>query len=466
MLLLMFALTACMGGGGGGGQTTGENETADSSPAADNNGGGETDSNSGGESTLDPAEVYVPTSDPNLEANLTIWAGDVNKLEPVVEAFQKHYPKIKVDLVSQGLVVAQKAQTAIAAGRGGPDIISYHFNDQGLFNNGAGLENLLDPPYNAGRFKDAFTEANWYRWSSLDGQKLYSMPFEHVPTMLFYRADILEQYGYPTDPEELAEYLSDTENYLDMAMTFKEDGMYMFTIKDWEMISYLGDRGFFDENLNYARTEDKLVEILDLMKRQNQLGLIPNLLPVWDEEANQALNSGKLIMVEVESTFSRVLREIAPDTAGKWRATRLPTGYSAQQGITMSILSQSKNKEAAWAFIEFAFATFEGQKALIDSRRIDMVGFKPMWQLPEYRDYKEDFLGGQEINKISMELLEKAPMSRPTPLDAKAKEIWIQGILDAIDKNMDSRAALQKIREDIEAAVSQDRQKLLEAMGK
>src|SRR5690606_851132 len=149
------------------------------------------------------------------------------------------------------------------------------------FNAQAGLEDLLQSPYDAGKYKNAFTEQNWTRWMSIDETKLLAMPGEHMPSSMYYRDDILDDYGYPTEPEELATYLESTENFIEMAQAFKGDNKWVTTYRTAFINDNIGDRGYFDKDLNYTRTGDKFVEVLDLTKQLAQLDLISNMMIVW-----------------------------------------------------------------------------------------------------------------------------------------------------------------------------------------
>jgi multiple sugar transport system substrate-binding protein len=76
---------------------------------------------------------------------------------------------------------------------------------------------------------------------------------------------------------------------------------------------------------------------------------------------------------------------------------------------------------------------------------------------------KDPYYGDQNLNQLYAALLDKVPSSTETPLDDKANEIWGKGIGEIMDKNLDAKAALQKIQDDIMSAVSADRQKLLDS---
>jgi multiple sugar transport system substrate-binding protein len=219
---------------------------------------------------------------------------------------------------------------------------------------------------------------------------------------------------------------------------------------------------FFDKDLNYRRNTDNFVRSFDLAKTITQEELYLG-QGIWSGEGQQSIKNGKLISIFLGSWGIGQTRDWGgPEQEGKWRATGLPFGaYGGSGGSTVSILSQSKNKELAWEFVKFALASEEGQR--IFTEKGSMPGWKPAWELNVFKDRKEAYLGGQNLNLVAATLLEKVPPSFETPLDATAQGIWSQGINDLLDKNLDSKAQLQKIEEDIMAAVSAEYQKLLDA---
>lgn len=387
-------------------------------------------------------------------------------MEKFYASFSKAYPKVKVNTQILAWDEIQKnLKTTIAAGTGGPDVIMTGSDWLAPLNMTAGVENLLDPPYNAGDMKDNWTDSNWNHWLSLDGKKLIGLPWDTGATLSYYRSDILEENGFPSDPQELATYMSKPDQFLDMAKALKAKGVYLLEFNRTIMDVYTNGEGFFDRNLNFVRNTDKYVEGLKLAQQVKQLGLAFNNSAFWSDPGKQAVASGKIAMVYYGSWIMGGIQDAAPDSVGKWRVTHLPLGQNvAGSGSTLAILSQSKNKELAWEFVKFLLATDEGQKAWVESG--GAPGYKPAWSFPDYKDFTTALTGDEKVNEIGAEAMEKSTNTYiSTPLDAKANDIWNKGIDEAIEKNKDPKAAIQQIADDIERAVKADKDKLKADLG-
>ncbi|GAE07090.1 ABC transporter substrate-binding protein [Paenibacillus sp. JCM 10914] len=454
LFVLMFSLSvllaACSGGGGA--------TTADPKP------GNEANVETPKQDDAQQEEATVPEEPvKDLSGELELWSFDPEMFPEAVEAFQAKYPKVKVNVVNMEKdEMHDKALTAIAAGTGGPDVLFLEGGYFKRFTSIEGLEDLLAAPYDAGQFQGEFTEANWKRWMSIDGKRLIGMPWDMPPAVTYYRADILEENGFPTDPAELMQYIMNSDNFMNMARTLKQKGVYLLEWRDQPVGLMNSGISFFDSDLNYRRNADGFVKGLDISKQiaQEELYLGQS---IWSEEGQQAIKNGKLAFVYMGSWGDNIIESWAgEDQAGKWRATGLPFGaYGGQGGSVLSILSQSKNKELAWEFIKFNLASAEGQ--LVWTKKGIMPGWKPAWEFPEFKNVKDPYFGDQNTNQLYAALLDKVPASVETPLDDKASEVWGPGIAEVMEKNLDSKAALQKIEDDIMAAVAADRQKLLDA---
>jgi multiple sugar transport system substrate-binding protein len=402
----------------------------------------------------------------DLSGKLTIWTFAQNTHEKMNEAFQKKYPNVQLDFQILSWDDMQKnLKNALATGAGGPDVAMIEGGWFASMNSGEGLEDLLAAPYNAGELKDKFTDANWQRWHSLDGKKLLGLPWDIPPMVTFYRPDILEENGFPSDPVQLGEYIANEDNFLSMAQALKAKGIYILENNDTIFNLYTSGEGFFDRSLNYLRNNEKFAHGLDLAKKVKQLDLAFKNCALWCDPGKQALASGKIAMLYYGGWATGAIKGAAPDTVGKWRTTTLPFGTtSANGGSTMAILSQSKNKELAWEYLKFCFATDEGQRAYVEQG--GSPGYIPAWSFPEVADKTNEMLGDQKYNQIWNPLAQKInTLWVSTPFDADASDIFNKGIADAIDKNTDSKAVLQKIQDDVEAKVKVKRDELKAKLG-
>src|SRR5690606_41845274 len=99
--------------------------------------------------------------------------------------------------------------------------------------------------------------------------------------------------GLPTDPEELGEYLQDTENVLDAARTLAANDIYMYEFRDSPAIQYGDAVGYFDSELNYTRNDERMIELLDFVKEGVQIGWAPQMSLVFSDEGKQLVKQGK-----------------------------------------------------------------------------------------------------------------------------------------------------------------------------
>jgi len=157
---------------------------------------------------------------------------------------------------------------------------------------------------------------------------------------------------------------------------------------------------------------------------------------------------------------ARELEIAFPELSGKWRATTLPLNINfGGGGSTFVIPAQSENKEAAWAYVEWSMRSENAWKVWTSN------SIQPGWSniaaLPWYSEHKSEFLGGQEDYKFYEQLVGLIPVKRLTPLDGDGWGIWLEGVLNAIDKNVDSKTTLQQIQDNAKAKLTPKIEKLL-----
>ena len=322
------------------------------------------------EEAVAPAASTAPSVAPteevkDLSGTIDFWTFDETGSKLLADAFMAKYPKvtIKTSLLSWD-DLPKNLQTTIAAGSGAPDVAYIEGGMFGKFVNNEGLEDLLAEPYNAARYQDQFVSGNWNRWLSLDGQKLLGFPWDQPPMVTFYRPDILEEAGYPSDPAGFGELLQDQTKVMEMAQALKAKGIFTFEFSQTPIDMLTSKVGFWDHDLNYLRNTDEFATALDLSKQIKQMGLALDQSSFWSDEGKAAMTGGKLLMVTFGTWAQGQLKDLGEDQIGKWKATNLPFGnYVGNGGSTMVIPSQAKNKELAWEFIQFSLASQEGQDA-------------------------------------------------------------------------------------------------------
>nr|WP_144923580.1 extracellular solute-binding protein [Paenibacillus bovis] len=410
-----------------------------------------------------PTEITY-THEFDLEGEIDFWSWD-EMFEDVIVEFNKLYPNIKVNLTVLPMgELHDNLATTIAAGRGAPDAVHVEQGQFPRYQAEGLLVDFLQPEYNLQRYKDLQSEYNWERWKSVDGKRLLGFPWDVTAGVFYYREDIYEQMGLPTDPEELGEYLQDPENVLDAARTLAANDIYMYEFRDSPAIQYGDAVGYFDSELNYTRNDERMIELLDFVKEGVQIGWAPQMSLVFSDEGKQLVKQGKAASFPAGTNGSRHLEEAFPDLKGKWRVTKVPAGVNfGLGGSTFSIPEQSDSKDAAFAFLEFLNFSEEAWKIYVD--KAVQPAWKHITQLPWYLEHTNEYLGGQKDFAFYETIVDNIPVRRVTPLDGPAWPLYIDKINESIDKNIDSRTTLQQIEDNTLKQLGPDIEKLKEEYG-
>ncbi|MCR2823862.1 extracellular solute-binding protein [Lederbergia panacisoli] len=453
LLMLMLVLAGCKSGG---------NLATDGPEDSNSNGNS---NNSGEEVKEEEEEDLMPVYDSSVEGSVTFWTWTADIYVDIVKEFNKVYPNVKVEVVGLDFGdLHDKLQTTLAAGSGSPDVAQVEQGQFGRYVVGDLLEDLLQPPYDAGRYKDLNSEYNWERWKSVDGLKLLGMPWDVTPGVFYYRQDLYEQMGLPSEPEELGEYIKDPDNVLAAARTFAANGIYMFEWRDSPAVQYGDAVGYYDSDYNWLRNDEKMAELLDFVKEGNQLGWAPQMSILGSDEGKQLVNQGKVASFPVGSWGARELANVFPEQAGKWRATSMPLDLKVGLGgSTFVIPSQSENKEAAWAFVEWMNTAEESWKVFVEHSV--QPGWNHITAMPWYQEHTNEYLGGQKDYAFYDTIAAQIPVRRLTPFDGQAWPIYIERVAKALDENIDSKTTLQQIEEAAEKEIGPEIEKLKADMG-
>lgn len=393
------------------------------------------------------------------------------KGESTITQFNEVYPNVTVKpVLMEWQEQHDKLKTVIAAGSGVPDVAMIESGFWGDFNTLPGLDNLLDPPYNFGDFKSDIPEGNFAKTMSLDGKRMFGFGVDFPPRVTFYRQDLFEEAGIPTDPQELVGYMQDWENVMSMAEMLKAKERFMFWNANDPVGVYVDSSAPFNEKLEFQWNNEELVQLLDVAKMINQRKLASN-IGFWSDEGKQAIKSGKMTMVMIGTWADGNLKNEwgGQDLAGKWRITALPGGmYAGNGGTFWAAPTQAANKKAAAAWIKFhGIPNLEKYEEDMDLGGTWVPSYAPAWELNGFDVANDPFFGDQPVKAAIREIIKRVPPFTKTPLDTRVRdEIFWPIINEAIEKNMDSKAALKRIQDDVERALATDIAKLKEQIAK
>ena len=424
LLVAMLVITACGNGGGAGGGA-----------AAD-------------------AEVSGPIV-------VGGWPAADEAFEAIIPMFNEQFPDVEVEiLMSPAGDFRQLLITSFAAGSGAPDVVMLEGGWMGELRESLALENLYDEPFDGGRFADDFVEFRWEFAHSLDG-RLAAIPWDIGPATLFYRADIFEEVGLPTDPEEVHAMMSTWEGFLSMAEAVHipgerwliADAAYMF---QWLFMN----RDFFNERLELQLERPGAIEALEaaIIMRENEWDAQTG--SMWSTEANAGFANGSIVTSTAGCWYGGFLKSwVSPDNEGNWRATRLPAGLpdSNWGGSFVAIPTQSENKLAAWAFIEFSMTTPEAQNAMFEA-----VDYFPAlisaWDDTEIYDWADPYFGGQRTRALWVEIASNIHPVHTTMIDGSADGNLTNAVNSALAEGLSAHEIMDFVYEFITSAIREERE--------
>ena len=137
--------------------------------------------------------------------DLSLWYWNRALDDDLLEQVNEKFPEVNLMPEKIGGDFKVKVITTIAAGSGLPDILCLNDWIGDLLSNPDQFVNLLEEPCNAGEIEDQFLDWKWSMALTPDQNNLIALPLDTGPTAFFYRADLFEQAGLPTDPEKVSE---------------------------------------------------------------------------------------------------------------------------------------------------------------------------------------------------------------------------------------------------------------------
>ncbi len=376
---------------------------------------------------------------------LTVWAW-APQSKDIVTAFEKKYPKVKVNLVNAGTSTIEytKLQNAIKAGSGGPDIAQIEYYALPQFALSGSLTDLNTLGLSS--LKSNYSTAGW---DSVDvNGSLVGLPQDTGPMALFYNKKVFAKYGLSV-PATWAEYVADAKK------------LHAANPKEY-ITNDTGDPGFITSMIWSAGghpyvtsgTKNVTINLQDAGSRQFanlwapmiQNGLIDP-IPSWSSQWYQALANGSIASLVTGAWMPINLETGVPAGKGDWRVAPMPDWTAGQAataengGSSDAVLKSSKNQLAAAGFLEFMN---EGAGAQISANSGDFPSANTILDSSSFLDAAPAYFGGQAINQVlSQAAKDVLPGWSYLPFQVYANSIFPDTVGKAYTKSVSLNAGLQ-----------------------
>ncbi|WP_405877208.1 sugar ABC transporter substrate-binding protein [Streptomyces sp. NBC_01136] len=334
---------------------------------------------------------------------VTVWAWEPT-LKTVAADFEKKYPKVKINLVSErsGDKHYTALSNAISAGKGVPDVAQVEYFALGQYSLTKGLSDLA--PFGADKLAAKYTPGPWNAVS--DGAKVYGLPMDSGPMAMFYNKKVFDKYkiAVPTTWDEYVQAASKLHKADPKVYIANDAGDAGFTTS---MLWQAGSRPYkVDGTKVTVNFEDagakKYTDTWQKLIDEKLLAPING----WTDDWYKGLGDGTIATLTTGAWMPANFVTGVPSASGDWRAAPMPqwaTGEKASAengGSSLALPTLGKNKELAYAFVEYANSGAGVQT------RIDQGAFpatKAELQSSSFQNKEFKYFGGQKANQIFAE---------------------------------------------------------------
>jgi multiple sugar transport system substrate-binding protein len=330
--VLALVATACVGGGG---------QSSDGDTQAGQ--------------TVQPVTPQEPTSP--VTVTFQSWVGEAQQMKKLAADFKKLHPNITVKFMNVPADSATQKLTTQVAGGNPPDTVFIDssavqdFAQRKAFVNLdgyiAGSQAVKLDDYVAG-FKQTATHQN----------SMFALPYDGETTGLFYRTDLFEAAGITSPPTTWEELQAAAEKLTDPAK--KQYGYILFAPEaQYYWLPFLWQAGgnlLSKDGKTIAFNSPQGVKAADFYVGLRKYSP-PDFLASNSWDGRVAFATGKVGMYVAGAWFGGEMSSSFPKIKGKWSVAPLPAGparcATTIAGDSLVVTAQSKNKDAAWLWIEF-----------------------------------------------------------------------------------------------------------------
>ncbi|MFJ2398692.1 MULTISPECIES: ABC transporter substrate-binding protein [unclassified Streptomyces] len=361
---------------------------------------GGSDDSSSGQKAVSATDIQAALK---KGGSVTVWAWEPT-LKTVVADFEKKYPKVKVNLVGDrsGDKHYTALSNAIAAGKGVPDVAQVEYFALSQYSLTKGLSDLA--PYGADKLAAKYTPGPWNAVS--EGDKVYGLPMDSGPMAMFYNKKVFDKYkiAVPTTWDE----------YVDAARKLHKADPKAYIAND------AGDAGFTTSMLWQAGSRPYKVDGTKVTVNFEDAGaqkytdtwqkLIDEklLAPIngWTDDWYKGLGDGTIATLTTGAWMPANFVSGVPNASGDWRAAPMPQWAKGDKttaengGSSLALPALGKNKELAYAFVEYANSGAGVQSRIKEGA---FPATKAELQSTDFQNIKFDYFGGQQANKIFAE---------------------------------------------------------------
>ncbi|MBD2868977.1 ABC transporter substrate-binding protein [Paenibacillus arenilitoris] len=338
----------------------------------------------------------------DYSGTITLWGWDHNYYETTFAAFQKKYPHIKLEVTNVAARdYLQKLQTTLVSGGELPDLLVGEMDWRGRAFQLDIWENLEAAPYH---FDRNLIFGYLPALNSKPNGEIVTIEQSVSPAALAYRRDLAKEYFGTDDPEELEAMFPTWDAIIEKGKEVRQKSggkVFMFASTGELYNLFVGQNhsallqnGELDVT---GRVKDALMSII----RMRDAGIVDR-LQLWSPQWNASIARGHHIFYAAANWSPQSnIKPNDPAGSGRWGLMMPPGGPFSWGGTAFGINKDSKNKQLAWAFIEWLLLTKEG--AEISKTFNYIIPLKSVYEDAGFVSAVDPYFGGQDVGRFWME---------------------------------------------------------------
>ncbi|WP_280769675.1 ABC transporter substrate-binding protein [Salipaludibacillus daqingensis] len=376
----------------------------------DNNNGNDGDNENNGNNGNNNEAAAVNEEDEDVEitevgsddadVELSFWLFGATGYPELAEEYIEENPNVSINF--QEIEMGDHHNnlfTALSAGSGAPDMAAVEVSEiDGYKDAQDRFVNLYD--LGAEEIEGDFLDWTWENGESVDGDFLFGIPTDIGPTVMFYRADVFEEAGLPSEPEEVEELISTWDDYKEVAQTILDETGKPMAENPETVFNAKRDQApeaYFNEEDELILEDSPYVEEAFFQTSEMiENGHIDN-FGMWTPEWGAGMADGDFATLLAPAWMQGVIKGNAPD-ATEWRVAAMPEGGGNWGGSYVTIPAESDYAEEAYEFLTWLLAPEQQLKAF------ENMGLFPsapsVYDMPEFNEYSDEYFGGQNTAQV------------------------------------------------------------------
>ncbi len=342
-----------------------------------------------------PASPQRASANQRVTLNLWYWNRSID--DKILAQVDQQFPNVHLVPQKIGGDFKAKLLVSLAGHAYVPDItginadISTYFPDKDQF------YNLYD--FGAHKVQREYLKWKWDEGVTPGGYMI-GYPMDTGPTALFYRYDLLEKAGLPSDPDEVARAMPTWEAYFEAGRKFQAAMPHVHWLDDittvFTQIMAQSPKQYMDKEGRFIGDGEHVKRAWDLSVRAHQMDLSGNVAG-FTTDWNAAMDNGSIATFVGAVWMKLILEQAAPDTKGKWHVCRAPGGAGNNGGSFLAVTKYSKHPKEAFEVIRWVQSPPHQLQAYVE---IDLYPSAPSVYSSPKMNHPEAFYGGQNTNLV------------------------------------------------------------------